>query len=148
VDGDGRLDLVTGSDDCCDREPGFHWFRRGADGRFTAKGEVLVRVAGIPTDPRSPSSGLSLEELKPRKISKCALMSRRSVAGEQLHGSISPESAAGEFAIKSRKVPDNGAASNFLRVLLPRRSYAVPPRSTIAAIAGPFTQLGSWNWLA
>ena len=60
VDGDGRLDLVTGSDDCCDREPGFYWFRRGADGRFTAKGEVLVRVAGILTEPRSRS----LEELQ------------------------------------------------------------------------------------
>ena len=47
MDRDGRPDLVTGSDDCCDREPGFHWFRRGADGRFTAMGEVLVRVAGI-----------------------------------------------------------------------------------------------------
>lgn len=42
---------MTGSDDCCDREPGFHWFRRGADGRFTAKGEVLVRVAGLPPEP-------------------------------------------------------------------------------------------------
>ena len=47
MDRDGRPDLVTGSDDCCDPEPGFHWFRRGADGRFTAMGEVLVRVAGI-----------------------------------------------------------------------------------------------------
>ena len=51
VDGDGRPDLVTGSDDCCDQEPGFHWFRRGADGRFTAKGEVRVRVAGLPPGP-------------------------------------------------------------------------------------------------
>jgi hypothetical protein len=49
IDGDGRLDLVTGSDDCCDHEPGFHWFRRGADGRFTAQGEILVHVAGIQT---------------------------------------------------------------------------------------------------
>jgi hypothetical protein len=54
VDGDGRLDLVTGSDDCCDREPGFHWFRRRAGGRFAAKGEVLVSAAGIPADPSSP----------------------------------------------------------------------------------------------
>lgn len=50
IDGDGRLDIVTGSDDCCDHEPGFHWFRCGADGRFTAKGESLVRVAGIPAE--------------------------------------------------------------------------------------------------
>jgi hypothetical protein len=53
IDGDGRLDLVTGSDDCCDHSPGFHWFRRGADGRFTAEGEVLVRVAGMPAEPIS-----------------------------------------------------------------------------------------------
>jgi hypothetical protein len=51
IDGDGRLDLATGSDDCCDHEPGFHWFRRGSDGRFTAKREVLVRVAGLPPEP-------------------------------------------------------------------------------------------------
>jgi hypothetical protein len=50
IDGDGRLDLVTGSDDCCDAEPGFHWFRRGAAGRFTAEGEVVVRVADIPVE--------------------------------------------------------------------------------------------------
>ncbi len=57
IDGDGRLDLVTGSDDCCDHEPGFHWFRRGADGRFTAQGEILVHVAGIQTEPISAGSG-------------------------------------------------------------------------------------------
>ena len=57
IDGDGRLDLVTGSDDCCDHEPGFHWFRRGADGRFTAQGEILVHVAGIQTEPVSTGSG-------------------------------------------------------------------------------------------
>ena len=51
VDGDGRLDLVTGSDDCCDHKPGFHWFRREADGRFTTRGKVLIRVAGIPAEP-------------------------------------------------------------------------------------------------
>jgi hypothetical protein len=47
VDRDGRPDLATGSDVCCDPEPVFHWFRRGADGRFTAISEVLVRVVGI-----------------------------------------------------------------------------------------------------
>jgi hypothetical protein len=53
IDGDGRLDLVTGSDDCCDHEPGFHWFRREVDGRYAAKGEILVRIAGIQTKPIS-----------------------------------------------------------------------------------------------
>lgn len=49
MDGDGRLDVVTGSDDCCDSmKPGFYWFRREADGRFVAKGEVHVRAAGRP----------------------------------------------------------------------------------------------------
>ena len=51
IDGDGRLDLATGSDDCCDHSPGFHWFRRRADGRFTAQGKVLIRVAGLPPEP-------------------------------------------------------------------------------------------------
>jgi FG-GAP-like repeat len=56
IDGDERLDLVTGSDDCCDHEPGIHWFRRGADGRFTAKDEIHVRVAGIPAAPIAPGA--------------------------------------------------------------------------------------------
>jgi hypothetical protein len=65
VDGDGQPDLVTGSDDCCDREPGFHWFRRETDGRFTARGEVLVRVASIPADPGSQASGAAnIEEME------------------------------------------------------------------------------------
>jgi hypothetical protein len=44
IDGDGQLDLLTGSDNCCDPEPGFYWFRRGSDGRFTAQPKVRVRV--------------------------------------------------------------------------------------------------------
>jgi hypothetical protein len=44
VDGDGRVDLLTGSDDCCDREPGFFWFRREADGRYTSQPKIRVSV--------------------------------------------------------------------------------------------------------
>jgi hypothetical protein len=29
-----------------------------------------------------------------------------------------------------------------------QRGIVIPPRSTIAVIAGPFTHRGSWNWLA
>jgi hypothetical protein len=46
IDGDGRLDLLTGSDNCCDREPGFFWFRREADGHYTARPKVRVTVGG------------------------------------------------------------------------------------------------------
>ena len=61
--GDGRLDLVTGSDDCCDHEPGIRWFRRGADGRFTAKDEIHVRVAGILAAPIAPARIISRTSL-------------------------------------------------------------------------------------
>jgi FG-GAP-like repeat len=66
IDGDGRLDLATGSDDCCDHEPGFHWFRRGADGRFTAQGEILVHVAGVQTEPISTGAGNLENSIQPR----------------------------------------------------------------------------------
>ena len=56
---------MTGSDDCCDAEPGFHWFRRGADGRFAAKGEVLVHLAGIQTEPISTGSGKLEDMIEP-----------------------------------------------------------------------------------
>jgi len=46
VDGDGRLDLLTGSDNCCDRESGFYWFRRTADGLFDTRRKVRVKVRG------------------------------------------------------------------------------------------------------
>jgi hypothetical protein len=46
VDGDGRLDLLTGSDNCCDREPGIFWFRRGADGQYASRPKVRVKVGG------------------------------------------------------------------------------------------------------
>jgi hypothetical protein len=62
IDGYGRLDLVTGSDDCCDHEPGFHWFRRGSDGRFSGQGEILVHVAGIQTEPIFAGAG-NLEDM-------------------------------------------------------------------------------------
>jgi hypothetical protein len=44
VDGDGRLDLLTGSDSCCAREPGFYWFQRGADGVYTARPKVRMKA--------------------------------------------------------------------------------------------------------
>jgi hypothetical protein len=44
VDGDGRLDLLTGSDNCCDNEPGFFWFGRDVLGRFIARPKVRVKV--------------------------------------------------------------------------------------------------------
>jgi hypothetical protein len=44
IDGDGQLDLLTGSDNCCDLEPGFYWFRRGSDGKFTGQPKVRVKV--------------------------------------------------------------------------------------------------------
>jgi hypothetical protein len=46
VDGDGRIDLLTGSDNCCDREPGVFWFQRGANGDYTARPNVRVNVGG------------------------------------------------------------------------------------------------------
>jgi hypothetical protein len=46
VDGDGRLDLLTGSDNCCDKEPGFYWFGRDVEGRFIARPKVRVKVEG------------------------------------------------------------------------------------------------------
>jgi FG-GAP-like repeat len=44
VDGDHRFDLLTGSDNCCDSEPGVYWFRREANGRFSA--QPKLRLAG------------------------------------------------------------------------------------------------------
>src|SRR5262245_34671020 len=46
LDGDGRADLLTGSDNCCDLEPGIYWFRRAADGVCTATTKVRVKVVG------------------------------------------------------------------------------------------------------
>jgi FG-GAP-like repeat len=53
VDQDGRLDVVTGSDNCCDMEPGFFWFRRGRDERFTAMPKVKVELQGVERPIRS-----------------------------------------------------------------------------------------------
>ena len=47
VDRDGHVDLVTGSDNCCDYEPGFYWFRRGSDDHFTAMPKVKVKLNGV-----------------------------------------------------------------------------------------------------
>ena len=43
MDGDGQTDLLTGSDNCCDREPGVYWFRRESNGRFTAQPKVRLK---------------------------------------------------------------------------------------------------------
>ncbi len=53
MDQDGLLDLVTGSDNCCDYEPGFYWFRRGPDDRFTAMPKVKVKLNGVDRPIRS-----------------------------------------------------------------------------------------------
>lgn len=42
MDGDGRLDVLTGSDNCCDREPGVYWFRGEANGRYSAQSKILL----------------------------------------------------------------------------------------------------------
>jgi hypothetical protein len=47
VDGDGRLDLMAGSDNCCDMEPGFFWFRNEGGGRYTARPKVRVKLPGV-----------------------------------------------------------------------------------------------------
>lgn len=49
MDGDGRLDLLTGSDNCCDREPGIFWFRGERNGRYTPQPKVRVRVGAVET---------------------------------------------------------------------------------------------------
>ena len=53
-DGDGRLDLIGGSDNCCDFERQFFLFRRGADGRFGARESFGTRYSNI-EPPRSPN---------------------------------------------------------------------------------------------
>jgi hypothetical protein len=42
-DGDGDLDLVTGSDDCCDFDCEFFLFRRGGDGRFQTRESIRMQ---------------------------------------------------------------------------------------------------------
>jgi hypothetical protein len=46
-DGDGRLDLITGSDDCCNFDGQFFLFRQGADGRFGARETFSTRFSKI-----------------------------------------------------------------------------------------------------
>ena len=53
-DGDGRLDLIAGSDDCCNFDGQFFLFRRGADGRFGARETFSTRCSEIQTPPFCP----------------------------------------------------------------------------------------------
>ncbi|MBS0265280.1 MAG: VCBS repeat-containing protein [Planctomycetes bacterium] len=46
-DGDGRLDLIAGSDDCCNFNGQFFLFRRGADGTFGARETLGTRYSKI-----------------------------------------------------------------------------------------------------
>lgn len=42
-DGDGDVDLITGSDDCCDTDYEFFLFRRGDDGRIGSRESIRMR---------------------------------------------------------------------------------------------------------
>jgi hypothetical protein len=44
-DGNGRLDLISGSDDCCNGNHEFFVWRRGADGRFGTREAISTRYA-------------------------------------------------------------------------------------------------------
>jgi hypothetical protein len=50
-DGDGRLDLIAGSDDCCNFDRQFFLFRRGADGRFGLRETLGTRYSKIQPQP-------------------------------------------------------------------------------------------------
>jgi hypothetical protein len=54
-DGDGRLDLIAGSDDCCNFDRQFFLFRRGADGRFAARETFGTRYSKIQPLPINPN---------------------------------------------------------------------------------------------
>ena len=45
IDGDGRLDLVTGSDNCCNTKREVFVFRRGPEGRFHRRKAIPTREA-------------------------------------------------------------------------------------------------------
>ena len=63
-DGDGRLDLIAGSDDCCNFDRQFFLFRRGADGRFGARETFGTRYSKIhpPPSPFSPRTRVYLAD--------------------------------------------------------------------------------------
>jgi hypothetical protein len=46
-DGDGRLDLIAGADDCCNFGQQFFLFHRGADGRFGARETLSIRDSKV-----------------------------------------------------------------------------------------------------
>jgi hypothetical protein len=61
-DGDGRLDLIAGSDDCCNFDGQFFLFRRGADGRFGARETFSTRFSKIQPPPFSPRTRVYLAD--------------------------------------------------------------------------------------
>jgi FG-GAP-like repeat len=61
-DGDGRLDLITGSDDCCNFKGEFFLFRRGADGRFGARETIGTRFSKILPPPFEPRTRVFLAD--------------------------------------------------------------------------------------
>lgn len=63
-DGDGRLDLIAGSDDCCNFDRQFFLFRRGADGKFGARETFGTRYSRIqpPPSPFNPRTRVYLAD--------------------------------------------------------------------------------------
>jgi hypothetical protein len=61
-DGDGRLDLIAGSDDCCNFDGQFFLFRRGADGGFGARESFGTRYSETKPPPFCPRTRVYLAD--------------------------------------------------------------------------------------